>query len=167
MVPWTVTHHTPLIMKFSRQDYWSGLAFPPPRDFPDPGIEPASPASPALPGGFFTAVRPGEPHEWDQCPYKRDSGELLHSSWPCKGTKRSWGSSQPRDHTRSLALEVDSLPSESPGKSTRKSWQSGTQKRIFTRTQSCWYPDLRLQASWTMREKFLLIINHSGYGILL
>ena len=41
------------------------------------------------------------------------------------------------------------------------------EKRIFTRTQSCWYPDLRLQASWTMREKFLLIINHSGYGILL
>ena len=31
-------------MGFSRQEYWSGLPFPPPGDFPDPGIEPWSPA---------------------------------------------------------------------------------------------------------------------------
>ena len=31
-------------MGFSRQQYWSGLPFPPPRDLPDPGIEPVSPA---------------------------------------------------------------------------------------------------------------------------
>ena len=31
-------------MKFSRQEYWSGLPFPSPGDFPDPGIEPGSPA---------------------------------------------------------------------------------------------------------------------------
>ena len=30
---------------FSRQEYWSGLPCPPPGDFPDPGIEPGSPAS--------------------------------------------------------------------------------------------------------------------------
>ena len=29
---------------FSRQEYWSGLPFPPPGDLPDPGIEPSSPA---------------------------------------------------------------------------------------------------------------------------
>ena len=29
-----------LPMRFSRQEYWSGLPFPPPRDLPDPGIEP-------------------------------------------------------------------------------------------------------------------------------
>ena len=29
---------------FSRQEYWSGLPFPPPGDLPDPGIEPESPA---------------------------------------------------------------------------------------------------------------------------
>ena len=28
--------------------------FPPPGDFPDPGLEPESPVSPALAGGFFT-----------------------------------------------------------------------------------------------------------------
>ena len=31
-------------MGFSRQEYWSGLPFPSPRDLPDPGIEPESPA---------------------------------------------------------------------------------------------------------------------------
>ena len=31
-------------MVFSRQEYWSGLPFPPPGDLPDPGIEPGFPA---------------------------------------------------------------------------------------------------------------------------
>ena len=35
-------------MGFSRQEYWSGLPFPPPEDLPDPGIQLASPVSPAL-----------------------------------------------------------------------------------------------------------------------
>ena len=35
---------TPLCMGFSRQEYWSGLPFPSPGHFPDPGIEPRSPA---------------------------------------------------------------------------------------------------------------------------
>ena len=34
-------------MRFPRQEYWSGLPFPSPGDLPDPGIEPASPVSPA------------------------------------------------------------------------------------------------------------------------
>ena len=34
-------------MGFPRQEYWSGLPFPPPGDLPDPGIEPASLMSPA------------------------------------------------------------------------------------------------------------------------
>ena len=37
---------------FPRQEYWSGLPFPPPGDLPDPGIEPASLVSPALAGSF-------------------------------------------------------------------------------------------------------------------
>ena len=35
-------------MGFSRQEYWSGLPFPPPEDLPDPGIEPESPVFPTL-----------------------------------------------------------------------------------------------------------------------
>ena len=41
---WTVPCQAPLSMRFSRQVYWSGLAFPAPGDLPDPGIEPGSPA---------------------------------------------------------------------------------------------------------------------------
>ena len=33
-----------LSMEFSRQEYWSGLPFLSPRDLPNPGIEPGSPA---------------------------------------------------------------------------------------------------------------------------
>ena len=39
---------TPLSMGFPRQEYWSGLPFLHPGDLPDPGIEPMSPAVPAL-----------------------------------------------------------------------------------------------------------------------
>ena len=53
VTPWTVAHQAPLSMGFPRQEYWSGLRFPPPGDISDTGIEPKFPASPALPGGFF------------------------------------------------------------------------------------------------------------------
>ena len=45
--PWTVALQAPLSLRFSRQEYWSGLPFPLPGDLPDPGIEPMSPVSPA------------------------------------------------------------------------------------------------------------------------
>ena len=34
----------PLSMEFSKQEYWSGLPFPPPEDLPNPGTEPTPPA---------------------------------------------------------------------------------------------------------------------------
>ena len=40
---WTVAHQCPLSMGFPRQEYWSGLLFPSPWDFLEPGIEPRSP----------------------------------------------------------------------------------------------------------------------------
>ena len=44
----------PLSVRFSRQEYWSGLPFPSSGDLPNPGIKPPSSVSPALAGGFFT-----------------------------------------------------------------------------------------------------------------
>ena len=41
--PWTVAYQAPQSMGFSRQESWSGLPFPSPGDFPDPGIKPGSP----------------------------------------------------------------------------------------------------------------------------
>ena len=43
-------HQAPLSLGFSRQEYWSGLQFPPPGDLSDPGMEPASPV---LAGEYF------------------------------------------------------------------------------------------------------------------
>ena len=45
---WTAARQAPLSVEFSRQEYWSGLLCPPPRDLPDPGIKPTSPVSSAL-----------------------------------------------------------------------------------------------------------------------
>ena len=39
-----VACQAPLSMEFSRQEYWSGLPFPPPGDLPNPEIEPRFPA---------------------------------------------------------------------------------------------------------------------------
>ena len=57
--PWTVAHQAPLSMGFSRQEYWTGLPFPPPGDLPNPEIESVSLKSPALAGRFFTTI-----HQW-------------------------------------------------------------------------------------------------------
>ena len=39
-IPRTVDHQAPLSIEFTRQEYCSGLPFPPARDLPNPGIEP-------------------------------------------------------------------------------------------------------------------------------
>ena len=59
--PCTAAHQAPLSVGFSRQEYWSGLPFPPPGDLPDPQIKTASPVSTALAGVFFTTEPPGKP----------------------------------------------------------------------------------------------------------
>ena len=55
---WTAIHHAPLSMELPRQDYWSGLPFPSPRELPYPRIKPISPA---LAGKFFTTEPLGKP----------------------------------------------------------------------------------------------------------
>ena len=39
--PWTIAHQIPLPMGFPRQDFWSGVPFPSPEDFPNRGIKPS------------------------------------------------------------------------------------------------------------------------------
>ena len=58
-----VAHQAPLSLKYSKQEYWSGLPCPPPGDLPDPGIESVSCASPTLAGGFFTTILAWEAQE--------------------------------------------------------------------------------------------------------
>ena len=98
VTPWTIALQAPLSMKFSRQEYWSRLLFPTPRDLPDPGIEPTSPA---MAGRFFTTEPPRKPiieirysinimylnhHETVPLAHPR-SVEKLSSTNPGSGTK--------------------------------------------------------------------------------
>ena len=53
-----------LSIRFSRQEYWSGLSYPLPGDLPYPGIKPASLTSPALAGGFFTSSTTWKAHRF-------------------------------------------------------------------------------------------------------
>ena len=57
--PGTVAHQAPLSMGFSRQEYWSGLPWPSPGDFPNPGIKPKSPTFQA---DSLPSEPPGKPH---------------------------------------------------------------------------------------------------------
>ena len=58
-------HRAPLSMGFPRQEYWSGLLFPPLRDIPNPGIETMSPVSSAL--------------QMDSLPLKPSGNQLCNS----------------------------------------------------------------------------------------
>ena len=58
VAPLTIVHQAPLSMGFSRQEYWSGLPFPPPGDLPDTGIKPRSPA---LQADSLPSELPGKP----------------------------------------------------------------------------------------------------------
>ena len=49
-------------MRFPRQEYWSGLPCPPPKDLPNPGIEPESPAALALQADSFPLSHQGSPN---------------------------------------------------------------------------------------------------------
>ena len=40
--PMDCAHQAPLSMGFSKQEYWTGLPFPPPEDLPNPRIKPGS-----------------------------------------------------------------------------------------------------------------------------
>ena len=43
-----IAQQAPLSMRFPRQEYWSGLPFPPPGDLSNAGTKPMPPASPEL-----------------------------------------------------------------------------------------------------------------------
>ena len=56
------SRQTPLSLGLFRQEYWSGLPYPPPGDLPDPGMESKSPVS-CIAGGLWTTDHQGSPHD--------------------------------------------------------------------------------------------------------
>ena len=57
----TVGHQALLSMGFSKQEYWSGFSCPPPRDLPEPGMNPHLLSLLALHTGSFPLVTPRKP----------------------------------------------------------------------------------------------------------
>ena len=105
---WTIGRQAPLSMGFSRQEYWSGLPWPPPGHIPNPGIKPTS-ASSALQVDSLPAESESEVAQ--SCPTLCDPidcslpGSSVHGSFQAivlewVAISFSRGSSQPRARTR-------------------------------------------------------------------
>ena len=71
--PWTIDLQAALSMAFPRQEYWSGLPLPSPRDLPDPGIKPTSPA---LVDELFLTEPSGKPRFWILCKKEKQTSSL-------------------------------------------------------------------------------------------
>ena len=93
VTPWTEAHHAPLSIEFFRQEYWSGLPFPPAGNVLDPEIEPVSPVFPALKvdslplrhlGGHCRGMRWGYYSLWQ-------GGGSLQNTWRTGGSRVSLG----------------------------------------------------------------------------
>ena len=60
VTPWTVAYQAALSMGFPSQEYWSGVPFPSPGDFPTQWLSRISYVS-YIAGGLFIAETPGLP----------------------------------------------------------------------------------------------------------
>ena len=83
--PWTAACQAPLSMEFSWQGSWNGLSFLSPRDLPDPGIEPGSPA---LQADCLPTELPGKPCKYLLNQFLEDIAKYF-PAWPY--LKSTWG----------------------------------------------------------------------------
>ena len=103
---WTVACQAPLSMEFSRQKYWIGLPFPSPRDLPDPGIEPRSPA---LQADSLPSQPPGKLKKTGKTQISDSSSDpsncLRHLAFlfPLTYTDTTWKGVLPAFHKTALA----------------------------------------------------------------
>ena len=75
-----ITHQAPVSMGFIRQEYWSGLPCPPPRDLPNPGIELESPVSLALQADSLPTEPSGKPHKRILLSHKKVQNNAIWSN---------------------------------------------------------------------------------------
>ena len=80
MTPGTVAYQAPLSMGFPRQEYCTGLPFPPPGDLPNPGIKPESPVSPASPVLQVNSL-PAEPSGLGERVDNQNRERALKQTW--------------------------------------------------------------------------------------
>ena len=101
--PWTVAHQG-----FSRQEYWSGLPCPPPRDLSDPGIKTTSLMSPALAGGFFTSRATWETHS-SHALLNLSKGQLLSTQTQVQTLESSLPLLSSQIHIWSISISYEPL----------------------------------------------------------
>ena len=140
VTPWTVDHQAPLSTEFSRQEYWSGLLFPPQMIFPTQRL---NPHLLQLVGGFFNTAPLGKPHVLITFPWKpkafggkeKASLDFLYPSlgdiFPPSPTPSAntvwiftWGSSYPTLSTCSLG-PADSTGPFQPEAPSLSDWLTG------------------------------------------
>ena len=100
--PMDLAHQAPLSMEFFRQEYWTGLPFTSPGDFPDPQMEPRSPA-------LQMAILPSEPPEKSQFSIY---SKFLPSSLPT-APSQPWRLSEDVNHHHS-SWEITAVVSKRP-----------------------------------------------------
>ena len=101
VTPGTVAYQASPSMSFSREEYWSGLPFPSPRDLPNPGIKPGSPA-------LWTDALPSEP------PGKpiSESHSVVYYSLQPHGLYSPWDSLGHNTRVGSLSLLQGIFPTQ-------------------------------------------------------
>ena len=84
VIPWTIACQAPRSIEFSRQEYWSRQPNPSPRDLPEQGIKPGSPA---LQAHSLLSEPPGKPeltlpqYETKNLKKKKKRKYFLHFTW--------------------------------------------------------------------------------------
>ena len=134
-------------MGCSKQEYWSGLPFPPPRDLPDPGIKPTSRTSPALAGGFLTT----EPTAGE--PMKTEEGQQTQKHW---GEKSLMAAERMRSGQTWGFVEGVCVPHTC----SRGDWRAPSPRG----TWSCPLGRRKAEDEWTSSETFAAILVWSGDG---
>ena len=105
--PMDCSHLAPLSMGFSRQEYWSGLPFPPPRDLLDPGIKAGSLA--------LQAESLPLSHQGSCPPYSKTKGSdhVIHLPFAQHGVRVATGAVVFRGDGRASRLSSRCLPAVS------------------------------------------------------
>ena len=99
VTPGTAAHQAPLSMGFSREEYWSGVPFPPPGAFPTWELNLHLSTSSALAAGSLPQAPPGKPWvtQSTSCPVATPVGMTGLVSGPCALMGTYWDpSSQAR-----------------------------------------------------------------------
>ena len=142
--PWSVVLPAPLSVGFPRQEYWSGLPFPPPGGLPNPGLEPMSPC---IANGFFPTARAG--FKSCLCSFLALWPWESHWSSPGKGGRSLKGSLSRLESGKCLGhsgLSGNKSCCQGPGGSRPRWFLSPLQKIARINKQLlCYHPELPIR----------------------